>query len=173
MPTDSNSSEPRTDNKSAVIPPSCGIGNRHDIEWREPETLTPGLRAFFDPCDECFANHEPFCGGLVVRSTSGGGDKFHRPRREVETDTDAEVLVADGGYSFFDLDGEAEIHVECTTPRAEPDLCDGWDETIELDEPAFIDEDERVHFPGFDWQCPDCGNPYEFVINGVEVSQHV
>lgn len=84
-------------------------------------------------------------------------------------------VATDGGRDsdFFDLDGETEIHVECTTPRAEPDLCDGWDETIALDEPAYIDDDERVHFPGFEWQCPDCGNPHNFVVNGVEVSNLV
>ncbi|SDM50749.1 hypothetical protein SAMN04487949_1896 [Halogranum gelatinilyticum] len=85
-------------------------------------------------------------------------------------------LRCDGGrdeYDFFDLEGETEIDVRCTTPCGAPDLCDGWNETVELDEPAYIDENERVHFPGFEWQCPECGNPYEFVVNGVEVSNLV
>jgi hypothetical protein len=72
--------------------------------------------------------------------------------------------------------GETEVEIECTTPRHEPDLCDGWCETIELDEPAYFSVDgnrERIYLPGFSWECPECGNPHDFVIEGVEVTNIV
>lgn len=71
-----------------------------------------------------------------------------------------------------DVAGSEFVEVECTTPRGAPELCDGWGEIIELDEPAYV-EDERLYLPGFSWECPDCGQPYEFRVDGVEVSKLV
>ena len=79
--------------------------------------------------------------------------------------------VEDLSNPLEDIAGKREVEVECTTPRHEPDLCD-WDgDTIELDEPAYLsDSGDRINLPGFSWVCPVCGNPHDFVIEGVEVS---
>jgi hypothetical protein len=72
-----------------------------------------------------------------------------------------------------DIAGKREIEVECTTPEYEPELCDGWSETVELDKPAYLAVDgnrEKIFLPGFSWECPECGNPHDFVIEGVEVT---
>lgn len=67
--------------------------------------------------------------------------------------------------------GKTTVDVECLTPRTEPDLCDGWCETVELDEPAHEVAD-RVVLPGFDGRCPECGDS-TFKIEGVEMMFHV
>lgn len=65
--------------------------------------------------------------------------------------------------------GRTSVNVECPTELADDELCGGWSETIELDEPAYI-EGEYIHLPGFEWECPECGNPHEFVVDGIWVS---
>ena len=70
------------------------------------------------------------------------------------------------------LIGETTVEVECLTQRAEPSLCDGWSETIELDAPAFSVDGDRVILPGFDGYCPECGDT-TFKINGREMIFHV
>lgn len=66
-----------------------------------------------------------------------------------------------------DIAGQTTVSVECLTPRAEPELCDGWSEEVELDEPAFVKEG-RLFLPGFDCECPECGDS-SFRVEGVEV----
>ena len=78
-------------------------------------------------------------------------------------------MTSSGGISR--LEGETAVDVECLTPRAEPTLCDGWSATVSLDEPARI-EGDRIVLPGFDGECPECGDS-AFRVNGVEVMFHV
>ncbi len=68
--------------------------------------------------------------------------------------------------------GQTEVEIECAVAIDAPRDCDGWSETIELDAPAIY-ETERIKLPGFDWKCPECGNPHEFEIDGIRVSNLV
>jgi hypothetical protein len=79
-----------------------------------------------------------------------------------ETSTDGMERIA----------GSTEVEIECPTNEAERELCGGCSDTIELDEPAYI-ENEYIHLPGFEWECPECGNPHEFVVDGIRVSDLV
>jgi len=64
--------------------------------------------------------------------------------------------------------GKTEVETACTSPSC------AWSDTVELDEPATLDEyGERITLPGFTWECPKCGNPHEFIIEGVGVSNLV
>jgi len=70
------------------------------------------------------------------------------------------------------LAGETEVEFQCAVAAnddLEEDVCDHEPETITLDEPAFIDDNNRIHLPGRPVDCPVCGNPHEFVFNGVWV----
>jgi len=86
-------------------------------------------------------------------------------------------LVTDGGTEHVDpleaIDGQTEVEIECgVVGDATPD-CDGWSETVELDEPANYTDEGRIELPGFDWECPECGNPHEFVVEGIRVTNLV
>lgn len=87
------------------------------------------------------------------------------------SETEREDLV-DDIKTLDDVAGDDEVTVECMTHIQVPDACDGWGETITLDDPAYV-EDDRLFLPGFSWECPDCGQPYSFRVNGVEVSKLV
>ncbi|MFC7128458.1 hypothetical protein [Haloferax chudinovii] len=66
------------------------------------------------------------------------------------------------------LAGETEVEFHCGV-AAETDECDHEPETIELDEPAYIDAEGMVYLPGRPLDCPECGNPHDFRFNGVGV----
>ena len=73
-----------------------------------------------------------------------------------------------------DVDGLEEIEVECAVAIEAPECCDGWEATVELDEPAEFDSDTgRITLRGFGWECPNCGNPHEFNVEGIRVSNLV
>jgi len=70
------------------------------------------------------------------------------------------------------IEGETELEFQCgvaANPNLDDEVCDHEPETIELDEPAYIDENNRIHLPGRPVDCPVCGNPHEFDFNGVRV----
>ncbi len=67
--------------------------------------------------------------------------------------------------------GETEVEVTCAIALDTPRACDGWTGTVELDAPARC-VNGRIKLPGFDWQCPECGNPSEFEVDGTRVSSH-
>ena len=94
---------------------------------------------------------------------------------EVETYR-VSVAMADGGSEYADpleaVDGETELEIECAVAIDAPRACDGWCETIELDEPADY-TGQIIELPGFDWECHECGNPHEFEIEGIRVSNLV
>jgi YgiT-type zinc finger domain-containing protein len=46
-------------------------------------------------------------------------------------------------------------------------MCDHETEEIELDEPARV-EGDRVYLPGIP-HCPSCGDPHDYVVEGLEV----
>lgn len=51
----------------------------------------------------------------------------------------------------------------------EPEYCDHEPETVDLDEPATVDVHGEITLPGFPGECPVCGNPHEFEVNGLGV----
>ena len=70
------------------------------------------------------------------------------------------------------LAGETEVEFQCAVAVDQPhggEMCSHEPETIELDEPAYIDENGGIHVPGRPVECPDCSQPYEFEFNGVRV----
>jgi hypothetical protein len=68
--------------------------------------------------------------------------------------------------------GQTEVEIACAVAMDAPRGCDGWSETVDLDEPARY-VDDRITLPGFSWECPECGNPHEFEIDGIRVSNLV
>jgi len=99
--------------------------------------------------------------------------KFDWWHDRVEHDPD---LVTDGGAEYDDpleaVDGETEVEIECAVGIHAPRDCDGWCETVELDEPADY-TGQFLKLPGFNWECPECGNPNEFEVEGIRVSNLV
>jgi len=89
-------------------------------------------------------------------------------------------LVTDGGQDLKNpakkrLAGETEVTFQCSVAASDhfnpsdPEYCGHEPETIELDEPASVDENNRIHVPGRPVECPECGQPVEFEFNGVRV----
>lgn len=83
---------------------------------------------------------------------------------------------SDGEFSQRELSSEErkiadETHfsVRCPMNEIEPEICDGWVESVDLDDPAYIDHRGRIHLPGYVPECDECGNPHDFVVNGVRV----
>ncbi len=70
-----------------------------------------------------------------------------------------------------EIAGETEVEVTCAIALDTPRACDGWTGTVELDAPARC-VNGRIKLPGFDWECPECGNPSEFEVDGTRVSSH-
>lgn len=71
-----------------------------------------------------------------------------------------------------ELDGETVVNIECGVARETISECDGWSKTIDLDEPVNY-ANGKIELPGFRWECPECGNPNEFVVEGIRVSNLV
>jgi len=99
--------------------------------------------------------------------------------RPGDDESEQTQLVTDGGETpgddvfrdLEDLDGQEEVEIECAV-GVDGDACDGWEETVSLDAPAIF-ESERIYLPGFGWECPECGNPHEFAVEGIRVSDLV
>lgn len=68
--------------------------------------------------------------------------------------------------------GQTEVEITCAIALDAPRACDGWTGTVELDDPARY-VNSGLKLPGFDWECPECGNPSEFEVDGTRVSKHV
>lgn len=89
-----------------------------------------------------------------------------------DDDQDGQPVIAADPDGLESLEGRREFHIECATSVADDvDLCD-WSTTVTLEAPARL-EDERLVLPGFRWECPQCGQPWEFFIDGVGVSRLV
>ncbi|CCQ34287.1 hypothetical protein HLRTI_002167 [Halorhabdus tiamatea SARL4B] len=76
---------------------------------------------------------------------------------------------------FEKIAGETEIEWQCATAARDVEfdgepICEHDPETITLDEPAYVDDEHRLHLPGRPLDCPECGNPYEFLVNGSVVT---
>ena len=87
-------------------------------------------------------------------------------------------MSVDDGYSDpyeERLAGEITVEWQCGVAAYDrfdpddPEYCDHERETIELDEPAVVEPDGGISLPGFPGECPVCGNPKEFEINGLGV----
>ncbi|RLM32650.1 hypothetical protein [Haloarcula sp. Atlit-120R] len=96
------------------------------------------------------------------------------------TDEGQQTLIPDGGQDLKSpaekhLAGETEVTFQCGVAASnqfgpsDPEYCGHEPETIELDEPASVDENNRIHVPGRPVECPECGQPVEFEFNGVRV----
>lgn len=72
-----------------------------------------------------------------------------------------------------ELVGETKVTFQCdlatTDDLADSEGCDHEPMEVELDEPAFIGDDGRIHLPGRPENCPECGNPHGFLVNGLWV----
>jgi len=121
----------------------CGSVADYLVELRLEGSATTSL-----VCDDCSQQHR-----LWVREN------------DVLEDT-AEV------DPLAQIAGETEVEVTCSIAQDAPDACDGWTGTVELDGPARC-VNGRLKLPGFDWECPECGNPSEFEVDGTRVSAHV
>lgn len=71
-----------------------------------------------------------------------------------------------------DVDGSETVTVECVIGSEGIESCDGWEETIELESAARYEEGQ-IYLPGFGWECEECGNPQEFLVDGIRVSNLV
>ena len=71
-----------------------------------------------------------------------------------------------------EVDGLEVVKIECAAAIEDSEACDGWCEDVELESPARY-ESERIYLPGFNWECPECGNPHEFNVEGIRVSNLV
>ena len=84
----------------------------------------------------------------------------------------------DAGFTEFptELWGVETLTVRCLTSEYEPELCDGWEQTFDVD-PADIRLDGAglIHFENdaIPSECPECGNPHHFEYNGLEVNRNV
>ena len=87
-------------------------------------------------------------------------------------------MSADDEYSdpyFVQIAGATTIEWQCGVAandrfeEDEPEYCDHEPETIELDEPAVVGPDGGISLPGIPGECPECGNPKEFEVNGLGV----
>ncbi|MFD1601002.1 hypothetical protein ACFSBX_18875, partial [Halobellus rarus] len=149
------------------------------------EIIVLAGRSYLDPLRE----REAFSAGidptvtfpLQTNDLGGIGEQMGWLSERIAAESAEQTrLVADGGeyrHPLEDIDGLEEIEVECAvaieTPD-EPGYCDGWSATIELDEPAEFDPDTaRITLPGFNWECPECGQPHEFNVEGIRVSNLV
>jgi len=87
-------------------------------------------------------------------------------------DCDGEEVIAAVENHLEELAGRNTFEIECaTSANPELDICD-WQTTLKTDEPAYI-TDGRLCLPGFEWECPECGQPWEFFVDGVGVSRLV
>lgn len=84
----------------------------------------------------------------------------------------SEQSEAEVYQKLADLDGLEVVEIECAVASEDSGACDGWAEDFELDSPARY-ESERIYLPGFGWECPECGNPHEFNVEGIRVSDLV
>ncbi|WP_254271116.1 hypothetical protein [Haloarcula marina] len=109
-----------------------------------------------------------------LRITPQGGESV-----EFEVETEPEIRT-DGGPQFETpaekhLVGEANVEFQCAVAANDqfdhpnPEFCDHEPETVTLDDPAYVDGNGNIHVPGRPVECPECGNPHEFVFNGVWV----
>ncbi|MFW5905288.1 MAG: hypothetical protein ACOCUO_00395 [archaeon] len=67
--------------------------------------------------------------------------------------------------------GESEVEIRCIASSMDldgPEACSHEIETVELDEPARK-EGDRIVLPGIPLDCPECGNPGGFIVNGLAV----
>lgn len=70
---------------------------------------------------------------------------------------------------FDKLAGKTHISVRCMIQDIEPEYCDGWCESYDLDNPTYTDGYDELHLPGLQLECGECGQMHDFEINGVGV----
>lgn len=68
-----------------------------------------------------------------------------------------------------ELVGETHIAVACLVSETEPEFCDGWCASYDLEAPAYTDGYGQIHLPGVSLECGECGQIHDFKINGVGV----
>ncbi|MFD1601008.1 DUF6884 domain-containing protein [Halobellus rarus] len=157
------------------------IAKGFDVE----EIVVLAGRRYVDPLRERDAFsagiNPPVTFPLQTNDLGGIGEQMSWLAERVEAvSAEQSSLVTDGGeyrHPLEDVDGLEEIEVECAVAIETPDkpgYCGGWRDTVELDEPAEFDPDTaRVTLPGFSWECAECGQPHEFEVEGIRVSNLV
>jgi|GEM_PF-4782490 len=128
--------------------------------------------------DQDYAEPCPNCGGVVFEWWNS--DTCQDCAASDDETTEQTKLVTDGGQDLKSpaekrLAGETEVTFQCGVAASnqfdpsDPEYCGHEPETIELDEPASVDENNRIHVPGRPVECSECGQPVEFEFNGVRV----
>lgn len=72
-----------------------------------------------------------------------------------------------------DIVGETEVDIRCLTASMDldgPEACAHDTETVKLDAPARK-EGDRIILPGIPLDCPECGSPGGYIVNGHAVHQ--
>lgn len=70
-----------------------------------------------------------------------------------------------------ELEGSLEVTVRCSPGEMEEvPACDGWSESVQLEEEPFLNESGYLELPGYGHpECGNCGNPHDFEINGKRI----
>jgi hypothetical protein len=84
-----------------------------------------------------------------------------------ESETESTSWLDTG--SVADLEGETELTFQCAAAVVGVGDCSHEPEEIELDAPARLDDEGRIHLPGRPLECPDCGEHNYLRFNGIEV----
>lgn len=128
-------------------------------------------------------DHVPECPAREAYAEFGvlrnGGPDHEHVRQLVAEQNDLEAdakrpLAADGGvdkpprFPLEEIAGETEVLVRCGV-ALETDHCQHEGTTVSLEEPAYLDDEHRIHLPGWTPECPECGQPHDFEIDGHRV----
>lgn len=90
--------------------------------------------------------------------------------------SESETTEAEYSDPYFErISGKKTVEWQCAVAANDrfdpddPEYCDHEPETAELDEPARVSPDGEISVPGIPGECPECGNPKEFEVNGLGV----
>lgn len=147
----------------------CGNDDCRRVLW---------VRLNDEVAEDDWSEFDEFCQECNHHSTFACLDDVDLPPGTVALDGDGEPVVnPDWPHdqpsvgdcipaSVKPLVGEETVHVVCQSYRVDAG-CDGWEGDVDLDSPAYyVAEDERVYLPGFEEECPECGNTV-FSVEGV------
>lgn len=99
-------------------------------------------------------------------------DGLDHARKELEITASQERELGQHRQPLKAVEGMESVTIECAVSAQGLEECNGWKTDFELKEPAYY-EDGQIHLPGFAWECPECGNPHNFKIEGIHVSNLV
>lgn len=92
-----------------------------------------------------------------------------------DSDTDTPYSTSDLHNPLSKIDGMESVDIACGVGdnHRNNEVCTGWNKTVELDEPAeYVPSTDSIKLPGFNWECPECQQTAEFIIEGIWVSKY-